>query len=91
MSFPVVLGPTSLQAITPNELRGQVIAVYLFSINLIGLGVGPTLIAIVSDNFLPAGTEIGVAFSIVAGLVTTLALAVFSYASKINSRYDPSD
>ena len=33
----------------PNTMRGQASAVYLFVVNLIGLGLGPTAIAAVTD------------------------------------------
>lgn len=34
----------AVAAATPNDLRGQATAIYLFAINLIGMGMGPTLI-----------------------------------------------
>ncbi len=39
----------ALQLITPNELRGQMTAVYFFIANLIGLGFGPTAVALLTD------------------------------------------
>ena len=39
-----------LQDIAPNQLRGQVIALYLLAANLIGLGVAPTLVGLVTDQ-----------------------------------------
>lgn len=39
----------ALQLITPNEVRAQITAVYFFVANLIGLGLGPTAIAAVTD------------------------------------------
>lgn len=35
----------ALQSVTPNEMRGQVTALYLFVFSVIGLGLGPTFIA----------------------------------------------
>lgn len=43
------LGPTALHDIVPGRLRGQATALFFFVINLIGLGVGPTAIALVTD------------------------------------------
>lgn len=43
------LGPTALHDIVPGWLRGQATAVFFFVINMIGLGVGPTAIAMVTD------------------------------------------
>ena len=36
--------------VTPSQMRGQVSAVYLFTMNLIGLGAGPTAVALVTDH-----------------------------------------
>jgi len=49
IGIPVGLGPAALNFITPNQLRGQVIALYLFAVNLIGLGFGPTIVAVITD------------------------------------------
>jgi MFS family permease len=49
IGIPVGLGPAALNFITPNQLRGQVIAMYLFAVNLIGLGIGPTIVAVITD------------------------------------------
>ncbi|MBT2185402.1 MFS transporter [Sphingobium nicotianae] len=40
---------SAFQIITPNEMRGQINAVYLFSISVIGGGLGPTAIALITD------------------------------------------
>jgi len=39
----------AIAAITPNEIRGQAAALYLFIVNLIGLGAGPSVIAAFTD------------------------------------------
>lgn len=39
----------ALQLITPNELRGQMTAVYFFIANLVGLGLGPSAVAVLTD------------------------------------------
>jgi MFS family permease len=44
------LGPTTIQDIVPDWLRGQASALYFFVLNLLGLGVGPTAIALVTDR-----------------------------------------
>jgi MFS family permease len=40
---------TAIQDVTPNRLRGQVTALTLLSVNLIGLGLGSSLIAAITD------------------------------------------
>jgi MFS family permease len=47
MSFGVA--PAAIQEMMPNEMRGQASAIYLFVVNLIGLGLGPTAVAMMTD------------------------------------------
>src|SRR5690606_2684158 len=53
--FIAMLGPAAqnaaLQIITPNEMRGQVTALYLLVFNLIGFGLGPWLVGLLTDVF----------------------------------------
>jgi MFS family permease len=49
LGMPFGAAPAAIVAIVPNQMRGQTAAVYLFIVNLIGLGVGPTAIALVTD------------------------------------------
>lgn len=39
----------ALQSVTPNEMRGQVTALYLFVFTVIGGGIGPTFIALFTN------------------------------------------
>jgi MFS family permease len=48
----VALGPMAVNAVTPNQMRAQVSAVYLFTVNFIGLGFGPALVPMISDYLL---------------------------------------
>jgi MFS family permease len=48
----VAMGPMAVNQITPNQMRAQVSAVYLFTVNLIGLGLGPALVPAISDYVL---------------------------------------
>ena len=48
-AMPFGVAPAAVQAITPNHMRGQISALYLFTVNMIGLGLGPTIIALCTD------------------------------------------
>lgn len=39
----------ALQVIVPNEMRGQVTALFLFLFSMIGLGIAPTVVALITD------------------------------------------
>ncbi len=44
-------GPTGafVQIITPNRMRAQFGAIYQFALNLLGIGIGPTAVALITD------------------------------------------
>jgi hypothetical protein len=43
---PFGIAAAAIQQMMPNPMRGQASAVYLFIINMIGLGLGPTAVAV---------------------------------------------
>lgn len=49
-SMPFGCAPAAIQEMMPNAMRGQASSIYLFVINLIGLGLGPTCIALCTDH-----------------------------------------
>lgn len=68
-------GP-ALQLVAPNQLRAQVVAAYFLIGNLISLGLGPTLVAWISDRFLGGPSHIGVALSAVGGVAVASSAAL---------------
>ena len=46
------LGPSTLQELVPNQMRGVATSLGVLVVNLIGLGLGPTLVALVTDYVL---------------------------------------
>ncbi|MGH9842831.1 MAG: spinster family MFS transporter [Blastocatellia bacterium] len=48
-SAPWGAAAAAIQQMMPNAMRGQASSLYLFTINLIGLGLGPTAVAILTD------------------------------------------
>lgn len=72
-AFPYAGGGASLQMITPGPMRAQVSAIYLFFINILGIGVGPTLIALVTDGAYGDKQMVFAAMAIVGGVVSIMA------------------
>lgn len=72
LGIPTGLGPAAVNAITPNQYRGQTIAVYLLAAALIGLGAGPTLVALGTDYVFHSDAAVGWSL----GMVITVASAV---------------
>ena len=47
---PFGVAPAAIQQMMPANMRGQASAVYLFILNLIGLGIGPTAVAFFTQD-----------------------------------------
>jgi len=71
------LVPAALQLITPNELRGQVIAVYQFLLNLIALGLGPTIVALLTDHYFRNPMAVGKSMAITLSSALTIGVTLF--------------
>jgi MFS family permease len=61
--------PSALAPIVGNEMRGQVSALYLLAINLIGIGLGPTIPALFTDFVFMDESKLGWSLAAV-GLIT---------------------
>lgn len=66
----------AVQLITPNALRAQTSALYLFVNNLLGIGLGPLVTALVTDHVLRDERSVGTSMAIVAGAAAFLAAVV---------------
>jgi MFS family permease len=71
-SAPFGVAAAAITEITPNWMRGQALASYIFVNSLVGLGLGPTAVAVVTDYVFH--NDIRVNYSL--ALVTTCALAM---------------
>jgi MFS family permease len=70
---------TTLQLVVPNQLRGQIIAAYFLIGTMMSLGIGPTIVAFVSDTFLGGPSQIGVSLAIVSGITIVASAAMLNY------------
>ncbi len=77
-SMPWGSAVAALHEITPNQMRGQVSAVYLFCLSLLGMGLGPTMVASFTDhlfhNDLALGKSIALAIAIAGPISAVLLL-----------------
>lgn len=66
----------AIQEITPNQMRGQLSAIYLFFLSLVGMGVGPTFVAIFTDHLfaddMALGNSIALSIAVAAPLSAVL-------------------
>jgi MFS family permease len=70
------VGPMAVNQVTPNQYRAQVSAVYLFVVNALGLGVGPTLVPLLNDYLFHDPLKIRYSLIIVVFCSATAAIAL---------------
>ena len=73
---------TALQIVTPNEMRGQVGALFLFVITGLGLGLGPTIIGALTDFLFMDEAKLGLSIAVVIGVCAPLATIFLVLAMK---------
>ena len=66
------LAPVAIINITPNQIRGQVIAIYFFVISMAGYTLGPTSVALLTDYVFQDEGLIRYSISIVALVAGTI-------------------
>lgn len=72
------IAPAAIQEIMPNQMRGQASAVYLFVVNLVGLTLGPQVLALLTDYVFKDPMKVH--YSLVSvGLVAHLIAAVLLF------------
>jgi MFS family permease len=78
MAVPQGLPAAALQLITPNSLRAQMTALYFLVGNMLALGFGPTLVALVTDYAFGDPLDLRYSLSLVSAVVLPLG-GVLSY------------
>ncbi|MGZ6022194.1 MAG: spinster family MFS transporter [Rhizomicrobium sp.] len=76
-----VLGPqnAAIQTVTPNEMRGQITALFLFIFNVVGFGLGPMIVALFTDYVFGSEADLRYSLSLVAAVLGPLAaLSIWS-------------
>jgi MFS family permease len=79
----VAMGPMAVNQVTPNQMRAQVSAVYLFTVNFIGLGFGPALVPMISDYVLKDPMQIRWGLLIVVVTAGTIAAILLWFARPV--------
>ena len=74
-SFPFGVATAALQLVTPNRMRGQISALFLFVVNLTGIGLGATIAALLMDYVFKSDLAVGKSMSLVS-LVAAPAAAI---------------
>ena len=81
-SFPLGAGSAALQEAVPNDMRALSSAVYVFVTNLIGLGLGPLLVGVITDYVFNDESQIGHSLVIIGSGALIIASISFLSALK---------
>ncbi|PTU74344.1 spinster family MFS transporter [Pseudomonas mangrovi] len=82
VAMPFGVAAAAIQEIMPNQMRGQASAIYLFVITLIGMGIGPTAVAMVTQYGFRADEMLRYSICIVTGIALLGAAIVLSMGLK---------
>lgn len=86
--FTPVLIPSAIQMVAPNRLRGQLGAVFLFTVGIIGVSCGPILPAFFSDYLFKGPMALAHSLSLASVIVAPLAFAgLWVGLSQYRTRY----
>lgn len=89
LSMPFGVAPAAIQRMMPNVMRAQATALYLFVINLIGMGLGPTVVALLTEKWFVDKNAVhhslvlvGTVTHVVAGILLWLGLGRYRQSLK---------
>ncbi|MGA9918905.1 MAG: MFS transporter [Paraburkholderia sp.] len=81
-SFPMPTSTAAMQTLAPNQMRAQISAVFLLVSNLIALGIGTTLVALLTDKVFGSPKAVGNSMSIVNLVATLLAIVLLWFGCR---------
>ncbi|MFZ8887601.1 MAG: spinster family MFS transporter [Steroidobacteraceae bacterium] len=76
-TLPFGAAAAAIQVITPTGMRATASAIYLFLLNLVGLGAGPTLVAMTTDFLFADDLAVGRSVALVGTLAALPAIGLF--------------
>jgi MFS family permease len=84
MVLPVAAA--AIQSATPNRMRGVATSVYALTLNGVGLGCGPTAVALITDHVLRDPQKVGTAMAIVVAAASFCAVPLLVFAARARVR-----
>ena len=69
----------SVVAIAPPTMRAQIVAFYYFTLNVVGLVVGPTSVALVTNYYFQDESQLRYSLATVAAVVVVVGTALLFY------------
>jgi MFS family permease len=81
-NMPYACAGTALQLIVPNRVRAQASALYITLTTLIGLGVGPLVVGLMTDHVFSRPEDIRYSLSIVVGVAAPVLFTLLLVACR---------
>ena len=78
-TWSITAALTALNQVTPNQLRGQVVAVYTLLTGLVGIAVGSGAVGLLSDYVFNYDTGIAPSLALVCFLGGSIGIAILAY------------
>jgi MFS family permease len=78
IGMPFGVSASAIQDLVPNRMRGQTSAIYLFIVNLVGLGIGPTAVALFTDRVFEDDTRVHQSLGIVMATAQIVGLVLLA-------------
>jgi len=79
-------GTAAFQLITPNQMRAQVSAIYMFCYNVVGLALGPLIIALFTDFMFKDPQDLKYSMALCAAMLGPLAFILIAQGLKPYAR-----
>ncbi len=86
VSMPMGVVPAFLQLTTPQEARAQISGLYVLFINVVGLGLGPTMVGLLSTHMASGAGDLRVAISLVVGPAMLMSVLVTIWLARATWR-----
>jgi len=77
VTLPLAIAASTLQTITPGNMRGVIAGMYVVMTSGVGMGLGPTLIALCTDYIVRDRTLVGWSLAIVGLSVASISAILF--------------
>lgn len=78
----IALAPVALPVVIPNEMRGQVYALYLLTISILGYAIGPVIVAMITDGVFHDDAMVGWSMAMVALIAGPLAAVLWTVSRR---------
>lgn len=83
VSLVIGIGPATIQTIASADIRARVSAVYVFVVNIVGLGVGPVAVGVMSDGVFSGEGSVLTSLGVFSGTVCALSVLLLWYFRRL--------